>query len=288
MTTTPTREYLSLSRHTLRGLIRSLLAIMAVASALPAGATPVTYTFTALGVNGNVGNSGSTGSTSDSVTGGSFFTNATLTMALAGDTTTVTGSNGDTARLGGFGGVTGDRISFTLSGGGLPSPVSGTMLASDAWTFQAGTAPAGQGNYVFFVQSQSFVLASFMRPGASSTPVPTYDSMVNSQSFSVTSRAEPGSNSLQDPPGSGSYVGGTNFGNWDTVTAGVYQMVGTTVGGLYFTNGSNDYFNGSFNVDVAPVPEPGTLALAVIAGLGCITAHGSRLRRTRTGRPLPS
>ena len=53
----------------------------------------------------------------DNVTGGANFTNATLTMALTGDTTTVDGSNGTFARLGGFGAVTGDRISFSLSGG---------------------------------------------------------------------------------------------------------------------------------------------------------------------------
>jgi hypothetical protein len=271
-----TRKDFYVARHTLRSAIRCLPVIIAAASAAPASGTPVTYTFTALGVNGNVGNSGTTGSTSDSVTGGASFTNATLTMALAGDTTAVTGSNGDTARLGAFASVTGDRISFTLAGGSLPSPVSGTMLASDGWTFQSGTAPNGQGNFVFFVQSGSFVLASFMRPGAVSSPVPTYDSMVNSQSFSVTSRTEPGSNSLQDPLGSGIYVGGSNFGNWDTVTAGVYQMVGTTVGGLYFTNGSNDYFNGSFDVSV--VPEPTTLAIVAVGGLGFAAA---RFRRRR-------
>jgi hypothetical protein len=276
MTTTPTCENLPSVPHAGRSLIPWLLAIVFVASALPAGATPVTYTFTALGVNGNVGNSGTTGSTSDSVTGGTTFTNATLTMALAGDTTAVTGSNGDTARLGAFASVTGDRISFTLAGGSLPSPVSGTMLTSDGWTFQSGTAPTGQGNFVFFVQSGSFVLASFMRPGPVSSPVPTYDYMVNSQSFSVTSRTEPGSNSLQDPLGSGIYVGGSNFGNWDTVTAGVYQMVGTTVGGLYFTNGSNDYFNGAFNVSV--VPEPAASALLAVAGL---SFGAARFRRHR-------
>ena len=55
-------------------------------------------------------------------------------------------------------------------------------------------------------------------------------------------------------------------------------MVGTTVGGLYFTNGSSDYFNGSFDVSV--VPEPCTLALAAAAGIGFVAAH----RRRRIAR----
>jgi hypothetical protein len=258
---------------TARRVRRSLLAFMAVVAAIPADASSVTYTYTALGVNGNVGNSGTTGSTSDNVTGGTAFTDATLTMALTGDTTVVDGSNGNTARLGGVSAVTGDRISFTLSGGGLSSPVSGTMLSTDNWTFQSGTPPLGQGNYLFFVQTPQILQVSFMRPGASSSPVPTYDYMVDSQSFSVTSRTVPGSNSLQNPPGT--YVGGTNFANWDTVTPGVFQMVGTTVGGLYFTNGSSDFFNGSF--DVAVVPEPSTLVLAAAAGIGFAAA--SRRRR---------
>jgi hypothetical protein len=105
--------------------------------------------------------------------------------------------------------------------------------------------------------------------------VPTFDYMVNNQSFSVSSRTVPGENSDQNPPGT--YVGGTNFGSWDTVTPGVYVMVGTTQGGLYFTNGSSDYFNGSFNVSV--VPEPATLALAAAAGLGFIA---TRFRRRAT------
>jgi len=268
MTIASTCRSLPSARHALAGVIRGLLAIIACASALPAVAAPVTYTFTAEGVNGNVGNSGTTGSLSNAVTGGSSFSNATLTMALTGDTTDVTGSNGNTARLGSFASVTGDRISFTLTDGGLPSPVSGTMLAADGWTFQSGTPPLGQGNYLFFVS------AGFMRPGASSSPVPTYDSMVNSQSFSVTSRTVPGSNEDQDPPGT--YVGGTNLANWDTTTPGVYAMVGTTVGGLYFTNGSNDFFNGAFNVSV--VPEPAAFALLAVAGLGFGAA---RFRRHR-------
>jgi hypothetical protein len=275
MTIASTCRSLPSARHALAGVIRGLLAIIACASALPAVAAPVTYTFTAEGVNGNVGNSGTTGSLSNAVTGGSSFSNATLTMALTGDTTDVTGSNGNTARLGSFASVTGDRISFTLTDGGLPSPVSGTMLAADGWTFQSGTPPLGQGNYLFFVSAGSqLVQASFMRPGASSSPVPTYDSMVNSQSFSVTSRTVPGSNEDQDPPGT--YVGGTNLANWDTTTPGVYAMVGTTVGGLYFTNGSNDFFNGAFNVSV--VPEPAAFALLAVAGLGFGAA---RFRRHR-------
>jgi len=271
------------ARHAVPGVIRCVLVIIAVAAALPAVAAPVTYTFTAAGVNGNVGNSGTTGSLSDAVTGGSSFTGATLTMALAGDTADVTGSNGDTALLGSFASIAGDRISFTLTGGGLSSPVSGTMLASDGWTFLAGTAPQGQGNYLFFVEAGSqFLYTSFMRPGPNSSPVPTYDSMVNSQSFSVTSRTVPGSNSAQDPPGT--FVGGTNFGNWDTVTVGVYRMVGTTVGGLYVTNGSNDYFNGAFNVSV--VPEPAAVALLAVAALGFSAAHFRR--RTAVGKKSPA
>jgi hypothetical protein len=249
-----------------------LIASVAVAAAVPALGTTVTYTYTAEGVNGNVGNSGTTGSTSDNVTGGTNFTNATLTMALTGDTATVDGSNGTVARLGGIGAVAGNRISFTLSGGSLSNPVNGTMLASDNWTFQSGTPPDGQGNYLFFVQAPQVLQITFMRPGARSTPVPTYDYMVNNQSFSVTSRTVPGSNSLQDPPGT--YVGGSSFPNWDTTTAGVYAMVGTTAGGLYFTNASSDLFNGSFNVSV--VPEPATLALGVVAGLGFIAARFRR------------
>ena len=58
-------------------------------------------------------------------------------------------------------------------------------------------------------------------------------------------------------------------------TTGVFQMVGTTVGGLYFTNGSSDFFNGSF--DVAVVPQPSTLVLAAAAGIGFAAA--SRRRR---------
>jgi len=252
-----------------------LLAGLIIAAAMPVNADPVTYTYTALGVNGNVGNSGTSGSTSDNVTGGTNFTNATLTMALTGDTTTVDGSNGTFARLGGFGAVTGDRISFSLSGGNLSNPVSGTMLASDSWTFQSGTPPLGQGNYLFFVNPGQALQISFMRPGAVTSPVPTYDYMVNNQSFSVSSRTVPGSNSDQSPPGT--YVGGTNFGNWDTVTSGVYAMVGTSAGGLYFTNGSSDYFNGSFNVSV--VPEPATLALAALTGIGFVAARARRTSR---------
>lgn len=278
MTSTYSLGALSSASSVRHGLLSWLLAILAVASNAPAGATPVTYTLTALGVNGNVGNTGSTGSLSNAVTGGTSFTGATLTMQLAGDTSDVTGSNGSTARLGSLSSVTGDRISFTLSGGGLPSTVSGTMLASDGWTFQSGTPPQGQGNYVFFTQSGSqFVFASFMRPGASSSPVPTYDYMVTNSAFSVTSRTAPGGPELEDPPGSGNYVGGSTFPNWDTVTPGVYTMVGTTVGGLYFTNGSNDYFNGSF--DVLVVPEPNTLALATFAGVGVCTAGWRRRRK---------
>ena len=249
-----------------------LLAGLMIAAAMPVNADPVTYTFTALGVNGNVGNSGTSGSTSDNVTGGANFTNATLTMALTGDTTTVDGSNGTFARLGGFGAVTGDRISFSLSGGNISSPVSGTMLASDSWTFQSGTPPLGQGNYLFLVNPGQSLAISFMRPGAATSPVPTYDYMVNNQSFSVSSRTVPGENSDQNPPGT--YVGGTNFGNWDTVTTGVYAMVGTTQGGLYFTNGSSDYFNGSFDVSV--VPEPATFAFAALAGIGVVAARARR------------
>ena len=70
------------------------------------------------------------------------------------------------------------------------------MLSTDNWTFQSGTPPLGQGNYLFFVQTPQILQVSFMRPGASSSPVPTYDYMVDSQSFSVTSRTVPGSNSL--------------------------------------------------------------------------------------------
>lgn len=257
-----------------RHLVPFLIALSAVAFAVPARAATVTYTYTAEGVDGNVGNSGTSGSLSNAVTGGTTFSGATLTMALTGDTTTVTGTNGDFATLGGSAAVTGDRISFTLSGGDLSSPVSGTMLASDNWTFQSGTPPQGQGNYLFFVNPGQLLQISFMRPGAVTSPVPTYDYMVTDQSFSVTSRTVPGSNALQDPPASGNYVGGTNLANWDTVNAGVYMMVGTTAGGLYFTNGSSDFFNGSFNVSV--VPEPATLALAATAGLGFIAARFRR------------
>ena len=48
-------------------------------------------------------------------------------------------------------------------------------------------------------------------------------------------------------------------------------MVGTTQGGLYFTNSSSDYFNGSFDVSV--VPEPATFALAALAGIGVVAAR---------------
>jgi hypothetical protein len=265
------------SASTLRSIRRSvapLFAFVAVAATVPAWATPVTYTFTALGVNGNVGNSGTTGSLSDAVTGGDSFSGATLTMSLTGDTTDVTGSNGDLSRLGSIFSVAGDRISYTLSGGGLSSPVSGTMLAADGWTFQSGTGSFGQGSFTFFSRSAGAVVsASFMRPGPISSPVPTYDYMVNSGSFSVTSRTIPGSESLEDPPGS--YVGGTNFRGWEDAV-GIYRMMGTSVGGLYFTNAQADWFNGSF--DVAVVPEPSTVALGGVAALVC---GGAALRSRR-------
>ncbi len=259
-------------------IVPCLLAGLMIAAAMPVNADPVTYTYTALGVNGNVGNSGTSGSLSNAVTGGTNFAGATLTMALTGDTTTVDGSNGNPARLGGFGAVTGDRISFSLSGGDLSSPVSGTMLASDNWTFQSNTPPSGQGNYLFFVNPGQPLQISFMRPGAVTSPVPTYDYMVTDQSFSVTSRTVPGSSSDQNPPGT--YVGGTNFGNWDTNITGVYAMVGTTQGGLYFTNGTNDFFNGSFDVSV--VPEPATFGLAAVAaGFGFVAIRARRQSRRR-------
>ena len=92
----------------------------------------------------------------------------------------------------------------------------------------------------------------------------------------VASAVPGGGNDLQDPAASGDYVGGMNVANWDTVTAGVFAMVGTSVGGLAFTNLSHSFFNGSFNVGV--VPDPSTLTVAALAGVGLVVA---RFRRRR-------
>ncbi len=243
----------------LRGVLLGLCGIAAVlASGVPALANPATYALTHSKVSGSIG--------------GTSFTDAVLDLEYTlSDTSLLTNFSGGPPANGAFvrsPTFTGDELAFTITGGGLPSPVSGTFTSANE--FQVGASTAVSTGALFFMTPDLLPYFGMQVPGTVVSPIPTLDRLTQSVSYTVDQPGNPGgTSSTQDPPGSGNYVGGVSVDN--PLTAA------TTAGTLVLPQAQTQY-NGSWTTTVA-VPEPATLSLAILAAGGFLIARARRRGR---------
>ena len=270
MTTTITKLRNEATQRSNSSVGRALLASIAGACVAIGGgssmahAASVTYTYTMSGFSGNYGTEGfSTGTTVNVTSTGTQFTNGVLTFSVTTDTSLIAGTpsaaDGNWCDISNLNGT---AFSFSLTGTGLSGTISGTFAAADTFKLSSGTAPLGNGNFLLENNNVNAFI-SFMRPGVLTGPEPTYTTFANDYSASVN--RVPGSNSATTGT-PGDYLGGSNAGNWDTVTANVYTAMKLSNGWMTFTSASNDYFSGSWSTVVASsVPGSG---LACLGSLG--------------------
>lgn len=241
------------------GLItRNLLALCYLVAASLTGAaawaTPATYTLTHSKVSGSIG--------------GTSFTDSVLEVQYTlSDTGLLTDFSGGAPANGGFvrsPSFNGDQLAFTLTGGGLSSPVSGTFTSADQ--FQVGASAAAITGGLVFMNPSALAYFSFQVPGTVLSPIPTLARLTQSVSYTVNQPGNPGgTTNTQDPPGSGIYVGGTAIDN--------PVNFATSAGTLVLPQAQTKY-NGTWTT-VAAVPEPATMGLALLAG-GCFIAARAR------------
>ena len=138
--------------------------------------------------------------------------------------------------------------------------ISGAPAGEVSFSSPVATPPLGQSDYVFFGDSSDLINGPSINPASISTTNWTNDTYNFSDSTDSTNNVTPGS--------------GTNL--WTilnlTITslaAGQYQI---TLGSSEYTNSATTgtgptptITGGLITVNAAPVPEPSTLALAVIA-----------------------
>jgi|GEM_PF-4374931 len=243
----------------LRRILLGLCGIAGVlVSGVPASANPATYALTHSKVSGSIG--------------GTSFTDAVLDLEYTlSDTSLLTNFSGGPPANGAFvrsPTFTGDELAFTITGGGLPSPVSGTFTSANE--FQVGASTAVSTGALFFMTPALLPYFGMQVPGTVLSPIPTLDRLTQSVVYGVNQPGNPGgTSSTQDPPGSGNYVGGVSVDN--PLTAA------TTAGTLVLPQAQTKY-NGSWTTTVA-VPEPATLSLAVLAAGGFLIARARQRGR---------
>ncbi len=243
----------------LRRILLGLCGIAGVlVSGVPASANPATYALTHSKVSGSIG--------------GTSFTDAVLDLEYTlSDTSLLTNFSGGPPANGAFvrsPTFTGDELAFTITGGGLPSPVSGTFTSANE--FQVGASTAVSTGALFFMTPALLPYFGMQVPGTVLSPIPTLDRLTQSVVYGVNQPGNPGgTSSTQDPPGSGNYVGGVSVDN--PLTAA------TTAGTLVLPQAQTQY-NGSWTTTVA-VPEPATLSLAVLAAGGFLIARARQRGR---------
>jgi len=165
---------------------------------------------------------------------------------------------------------TGPALNY-LSTEFIITALSGATAGEVSFSTPVATPPLGQSTYVFFGDSSDLINGPLINPASISTNNWANDTYNFSDSTDSTNNVTPGS--------------GTNM--WTilnlTITslaAGQYQI---TLGSSEYTNSATTgtgptptITGGLITVNAAPVPEPSTLALAVIA-----TAALSSLARRR-------
>ncbi len=166
---------------------------------------------------------------------------------------------------------TGDQLAFTITGGGLQNPFSGTYSSTTTFRLVSKANDPSDNGALSFWGSDNLSYFDFYVPGTRSSPMPTLDRVSQSVSFVVDQPGNPVHTSLaQDPSGSGNFIGGASIPNnsaFDTSLAGNLRVTGTSA-----------LYNGSWTTAV--VPEPSTLGLAILAGGAFLAVRGWR-RRTR-------
>lgn len=227
-------------------------------AAAEAQGTPATYTWVHSKASGSIG--------------GTSFTDSVLEVQYTlSDTALLTDFSGGAPANGGFvrsPTFTGDNLAFTITGGGLPSPVSGTFTSAD--TFQVAASTAVSTGAMLIMNPSLLPYFSLQVPGTILSPIPTLDRLTQSTTFTVNQPGNPGgSASTQDPPASGNYVGGAAIDNGFSFA--------TTAGTLAMPQAQTKY-NGSWTTTVA-VPEPAALHLALIAAGGFLISQVRQRRR---------
>lgn len=158
----------------------------------------------------------------------------------------------------------GDQLAFTITGGGLPSPVSATFTS--ATQFQVGASTALNTGGLIFMSPSLLPYFSFQVPGTVPATIPTLDRLTQAVSYTVNQAGNPGgTTSTQNPPASGNYVGGSAIDN--------PVSFASTAGTLSLPQAQTRY-NGSWTT--VAVPEPATIGLALLAGGGCLVARARR------------
>ena len=151
--------------------------------------------------------------------------------------------------------------------------VSGATAGEVSFSSPVATPPLGQSDYVFFGDSSDLINVPTTNPASISTTNWTNDTYNFSDSTDSTNNVTPGS--------------GTNLWtilnlNITSLAAGQYQI---TLGSSEYTNSATTgtgptptITGGLITVNAAPVPEPSTWALAVLA-TAALTSLARRRQR---------
>ena len=167
---------------------------------------------------------------------------------------------------------TGPALNY-LSTEFIITALSGATAGEVSFSSPVATPPLGQSDYVFFGDSSDLINGPSINPASISTTNWTNDTYNFSDSTDSTNNVTPGS--------------GTNLWtilnlNITSLAAGQYQI---TLGSSEYTNSATTgtgptptITGGLITVNAAPVPEPSTWALAVIATATLATLARRRQR----------